>query len=68
MLSRQLATEGEVSRMVIARYTIGLDYDKSIRIKRYRQVESEEVYNGTRLNEAMAALKKRIKADRQGME
>lgn len=54
--------------MVIAKYTIGLDYDKSIRIKRYRQVESEEVYNGTRLNEAMAALKKRIKADRQGME
>jgi hypothetical protein len=57
-----------VKQMAVAKYTIGLDYDRTIQIQRYRGVDSETIFNGTRLNEAMAALKSRIKADRKGME
>ena len=49
--------------MAIAKYTIGMDYGRRIIISRYRGMEKEIIYNGSRINEALSELKARMKRD-----
>jgi hypothetical protein len=49
--------------MSIATYEIVLDYDRSIRIERVRGSEVEQIYNGSRLTEAIQTLRQRMKED-----
>ena len=49
--------------MAIAEYRIGLDYGRHIRIERERGGDVEMIYNGSRINEALSALKVRMKRD-----
>jgi hypothetical protein len=48
---------------MIAKYEILLDYDRSIKIERTRGSEVEQIYNGSRLTEAIQALRQRMKED-----